>query len=242
MKEVIVSDFGKYSPFEMPLGILKKFGIWSESASTTHRLKKVFKHAVCLELFIAFQFAYFFDYESNADLAYALCQFPSNSGIFLKAVNFSLKKPEIEELLTMTKELYDEFPLKHSLMRRLSVASKVTKFCFASLKTAVSFCIIGSAFELPVRTWTPFDVKNNQIGYWITAIFQLMGLSENNYLKKSKKNFTLLQSAALWLPHDFNGFTARLLFMLQRWFSRRFKRQNQRNQVPVNGKFKQAEL
>lgn len=177
MKEVIVSDFGKYSPFEVPLGILKKFGIWSEDGeSKAHRLKRFFKHAFFLELFIVIQFAYFFDYESNVDLAFALCYSPSVCGIFLKTLNFTLKSPEIGELLAMTKELYDEFPLKPSLLRRLAVLSKVTKFCFVSLTVAEISVTIGSIFDLPVRTWTPFDVNNNRIGYWITALVQLSGL------------------------------------------------------------------
>lgn len=207
MGEVIVSDFEKYSPFEVPLSILKKFGVWSEKKeSTVHRLKRLIKRTLCLELFIIAQFAYFFDYESNEDLAFALCQFPSCVGIFLKAVNFSLKKPDIDELLTMTKELYDKFPVKPSLLRRLSIASKVTKFCFASLTAAVISCTVGSAFNLPVRTWTPFDVKNSQVGYWVTVLFQLTGLFKFNCCHNLNVKCTFI----LFLPDQSAAFRLHL--------------------------------
>lgn len=154
----------------------RRLGIWSKHESKVQRLKRLIKNTFCLELFIVMQFAYFFDYDSNEDLAFALCQFPSCLGIFLKAVNFCLKKPEIEEHMTMAKELHDRFPLKPSLLRRLSVASRVAKFRFASLTAAVISLVIGSAYHLPMRCWTPFDVENSRIEYWITVFLQFMGL------------------------------------------------------------------
>lgn len=166
-------DFEDTSPFKVPTKILRLTGtcINAESSCTQQvygiGILLLFPALVVVSHVLCFPRPGTFE-----ELSYLILCFLSNFGIFMKTLNFTVKLRQIEELIDLSQELFDECADKEKVNQKLKTMKWFVKVYISTVVTATLVSTFKCAYELPMPMWLPFEVDNNQWFYWTVAIYQ----------------------------------------------------------------------
>lgn len=170
-------DFEEFSPFQMPINVLKMFGVWMVgNSSKAYLVYGIFMHFIIVDVYTSLMLIFMTTIRSFSDFAALMNILPTYISLFFKSINFLTKTAQIQRIMTMTRELYQECPDNSKLKKRLGYVDKVYK-CY--LITTVFACLavgIVALENLPYRMWFPFET-NTSGGYATAALYQFVAVS-----------------------------------------------------------------
>lgn len=170
-------DFDKYSPFKMPINVLKLFGIWMVgNSSKAYLVYGIFMHFIIVDVYTSLQLIFIVTIRSFSDFAALMNILPTYVSLFFKSINFLTKTTQIQRIMAMTKELYQECPDNSKLKKRLGDVDKVYKSYFITTVLACLAVGMVALENLPYRMWFPFETEAGG-GYATAALYQFVAVS-----------------------------------------------------------------
>ena len=163
-------NFEATSPFKTPMRNLKVMGMWpNKQSSRIYRIYCFVAHLIFMEIILALQIAALCTYETFNDVINTLFAMPTTAGSNVRTLNFLVNLREVEEIMKMSKELYEMCPDTAKVDERLNKATQIFNiFLFGATACGVATCLTGF-YELPYRIWFPYDTDEKLWAYVIVA-------------------------------------------------------------------------
>ena len=165
-------SFESTSPFKIPIRNLKVMGMWpNKESSRKYRMYSVVSHLIFMDIILALEITALCTYETFDDVLNTLCTLPAFIGANVRTLNFLVNFREVEEVMKMSKELYEICPDTTKVKQRLDNATRIFKiFMFGAVACGVAACL-STLYELPYRIWFPYDTDENLWAYVIVAAY-----------------------------------------------------------------------
>lgn len=166
-------DFDIFLPFRVPVKILKAFGFWqTKKSSWSYMIFGIIFHLLFVELYAVLLFGYLFVFDAFDDLIDLMSLLPTCIGLCFKSAGLIYHIDDIEELFEMLQTI--NFEPTETFKNHVRSLDKLFKVIWGP---ALISCLLGcvSPFlhhKLPFRMWFPYDIANNEFGFWTSAFYQ----------------------------------------------------------------------
>lgn len=164
-------------PFSVPVKMLKVFGFWQNKSSTwAYFAFGIFMHIVFVDLYASLQFGYLFVFETFEDFINVMSLFPTCVALCFKSANLIGKIDEVEKLFEMLRVNLKSDEINYDFKLQLKTVDKIFKYYWGSalITCALGASVIFFQHELPYRMWFPYDHRNNELGFWLSATYQMI--------------------------------------------------------------------
>lgn len=175
-------DFDNLMPFKIPVALIKVFGFWqTKNSSWVYLMYGVFMHICVIDLYIIFQIAYLFVFESFEEFADVMTLLPTILATFFKLLNLYIHISDIQVLFKTIQYLVKGEEMSEKFKAELNKVDKIFKAFFAVGSTSCFFAVITPFTQhiLPYQMWFPYDYKSNETNFWLSTFFQIFGAFPN---------------------------------------------------------------
>lgn len=163
-----------FSIFQIPMGILKIFGLWTnEKSSAAYKVYGIIVQILFIDLYALCMVIYLAKFKDVVDFAELMSFLPVYISCAIKSVNFMLHVDEIEELFAMIRDCVQEFDISENFQKQFKTVDRIYKMFWGGA-TFICFNVTIAtitAHKLPYRMWIPFDI-NTATRFWLIAIHE----------------------------------------------------------------------
>lgn len=164
------------STFKLMRRYLTLVGFWqTKQSSWLYFIYGIIMHLIFCDIFTLLMIIYLFNFETFEDFASVMSFLPTFLALFAKSINLMMSINEIELLFELVNDGTAGFKTQ-IIDKRIKTLRKIY-ICFVSSGFATCVASVFVPFidhALPYRMWFPYDYKNVEVLFWLSASYQIV--------------------------------------------------------------------